>query len=302
MDADLFNVGLEARTRVLGEEYVARAVRVDRQLQPRVPADRHRVLLGWRVGPVGADRPPAQPEQPLPAGRAEPARGVQDPLPRRARATAARSTSSATRSSRSRCTPGCPPASRRSVSPGRCSTPRASRRSRCRDAAPSSASSASATWVGRWRRASPPPGSTLVGFDAAGTAERLPPGATAAASVARHRRPGRHRAAQPPRRPRHAGRRRRHRDGDRPPAHHRRRPLHGRPGRRHGGRVDARRRRQSPTSTDRSRAARPAPRPAPISLMFAGPDAVLEAHRPIFEAFAGNDLPRRDERRARVRP
>ena len=40
-------------TRVLGEEYVDPSVRDGRQLQPRVPAARHRVLLGRGVGPLG---------------------------------------------------------------------------------------------------------------------------------------------------------------------------------------------------------------------------------------------------------
>ena len=97
MDAERSTSGWKRAARVLGEEYVTRALSGDRQLQPRVPAARHRVLLGRGVGPLGADRPPAQPQQPVPARRAEPAGGVQDPLPGAPCATAARSTSCATR-------------------------------------------------------------------------------------------------------------------------------------------------------------------------------------------------------------
>ena len=93
----LFNVGLEARKRVLGEEYVDPGVRTADSFNHRVPAARDRVLLGRGVGTLGADRSPAQPQQPVPARRAEPAARSSRRTSAARCATGARSTSCATR-------------------------------------------------------------------------------------------------------------------------------------------------------------------------------------------------------------
>ena len=100
-------------------------------------------------------------------------RGVQDPLPRRAaqRLHARRAARHADpdhglrrRAGRRRGLP---------ARPRRCSTPKASHRSRRRDidsaAGGASASSGSATWAGRWPRDIAAAGSEVVCFDAAGT-------------------------------------------------------------------------------------------------------------------------------------
>ena len=176
-------------------------------------------------------------------------------------------------------------------------TPGAARR----DAGRASASSASATWARRWRqprrgrlrrgRASTPPART----SGCPTARPRP---TSVDDVAG---PRRHRAAQPARRRRHAGRRRRRSSARRAPACTTvDRPVDGRPEPRPSRPRPGSARPASRTPTGRCRAAWPAPGPATISLMFAGPADVLEAHRPVLEAVRRQRLPRR--RRGRAGP
>ena len=134
MDAELFNVGLEARTRVLGEEYVTRALATTDSFNHEFQELVTEYCWGGVWGRSAlTDRQRSLNNLCLLAALNRP---EEFKTHFRARcATAARSTSCATRSSRSPCTPASRPASRPSAWPARCSTPRASRRSRRRDAA-----------------------------------------------------------------------------------------------------------------------------------------------------------------------
>src|SRR5262245_49402590 len=153
-----------------------------RQLQPRVPGARHRVLLGWGVGPVGPHRPAAQSQQPVPRRRSEPQRGVQASLPRRAaqRLLARRAARHAhpdhgvrRRARRDHCLP-----------PGARSARRRGHHTRARTVTP-----AVVGFVGLGQMGAPmaanivAAGYELVGFDVAGTDGRLPSSATAAGAI-----------------------------------------------------------------------------------------------------------------------
>ena len=164
---------------MLGEEYVTRAFATADSFNIEFQQLVTEYCWGEVWGRSGLTDQPAQPQQPLPARRAQPARGVQDALPRRAsqRVHARRAARHADPDHGLRRRPG----GRRGVPArlGRCSKPRASHRSRRRDSTPTacSASSGWATWAGRWRRGIAAAGFELVCFDAAGTADRLPTGA-----------------------------------------------------------------------------------------------------------------------------
>ncbi len=80
MDEELFEVGLEARKRVLGDEYVERAFANADSFNLEFQKLVTEYCWGEVWGRTAAHRSPAQPQQPLPSRRAEPARGVQDAL------------------------------------------------------------------------------------------------------------------------------------------------------------------------------------------------------------------------------
>ena len=212
MDEELFEVGLEARKRVLGDEYVERAFANADSFNLEFQKLVTEYCWGEVWGRHHAHRSPAQPQQPLPSRRPESARGVQDALSGRApqRVHARRATRHPDPDHDLRRDPG-----RGRGLPAR--TPSA--RGRGHHAGARLVTPSVVGFVGLGNMGHPmasriaAAGFELVAFDAAGTTERIPAGAYGSARRRGPRGASRHDPAERARRRVHRRDRRRCRRG-----------------------------------------------------------------------------------------